>query len=367
MDLAKYRDRGLYDPSAPDAAEQRDLLEHLAARGVTIDQMLLAQSEDRLPFVLGDLLIRTGEPELTIEQVAARASMTTATVARLWRAAGLPEPEAGTRHFTEADASLLELMGFAISAFGEPAAVQLMRVMGSSMARVAEAGFAASIVNVRDGWITRAESLVAAADAAEMLGTMTQSAAQIFDVLFRRHIEATARRWSTNPSDDPATLDAAIGFVDLAGFTAVSRELDTGALGEAVNDLEELAIAAALALDGRVVKMIGDEIMFMARDARSACALALRLVDAIAAHPVLPAARAAVAAGPVIARDGDYFGPVVNLASRLVEQARAGELLVPLLTAAALDAEHVHVSSPISLSLKSFAEPVSAVSVTRRV
>jgi adenylate cyclase len=77
-----------------------------------------------------------------------------------------------------------------------------------------------------------------------------------------------------------------------------------------------------------VVKTIGDEVMFATGDAAAAAEIALGLVVAHALDPELPDLRAGLASGPTLAWEGDLFGPTVNLASRLVNLARPGTVLV---------------------------------------
>ena len=88
---------------------------------------------------------------------------------------------------------------------------------------------------------------------------------------------------------------------------------------------------------GRVVKLIGDSVMFVANDPVAAADIALALVDAFAAHDLLPPVRTGVATGDVLARDGDFSGAIVNLAARAVSIARPSTLLVDRETRDALD------------------------------
>jgi adenylate cyclase len=88
---------------------------------------------------------------------------------------------------------------------------------------------------------------------------------------------------------------------------------------------------------GRVVKLIGDSVMFVAGDPAVAADIALALVDAFASHEVLPPVRVGIATGEVLARDGDYSGAVVNLAARAVNVARPSSVLVDPETVKALD------------------------------
>ena len=83
------------------------------------------------------------------------------------------------------------------------------------------------------------------------------------------------------------------------------------------------------------MKLIGDEVLYTASDEACACAIALDLAGTFAEHPVVPTVRAGVAAGEVLLREGDVFGPVVNLAARAVKAAPAGEVVAPATVAAA--------------------------------
>ncbi len=367
MDLDDLERLGLYQPAAPDAPEQREMLEYLLRQGATVAEMCAAARENRLPFVLGDRLISPGRPELTLEQLSVRAGLPVATVSRCWSAAGFPAPIPGVALYAEADARVVELLAVAVEAFGEDATVQMARVIGSSLARIAEAGFSTSLVNVEGGYLPRAQTLVAAAQAAERLGLLAASSSVVFDVLFRHHIEAVLRRYDANPSEDPETVALAVGFADLVGFTSVSRQLSTAELFRAVTDLETIASAAATALGGRLVKLIGDQIMFVAPDASVGSDIALSVLSEVEKHPVLPPLRAGLAQGVVVPYQGDYFGPVVNLPARLVDAARAGELLVTDEVANALDADRYAASVVPAMSLKGFPDAIQAVAIRPKI
>ena len=118
-----------------------------------------------------------------------------------------------------------------------------------------------------------------------------------------------------------------MGFLDLVGYTALSQELDADELSELVDRFEALTRDTVAELGGRVVKTIGDEVMYVAEDTAQAATIALRLTERTGTDEVLPLARAGLACGTVLARDGDYYGPVVNLAHRLVELARPGSVV----------------------------------------
>ena len=117
----------------------------------------------------------------------------------------------------------------------------------------------------------------------------------------------------------------AVGFIDLVGFTPLSLRTSPARLLGLISQFEAKAFEVASGHNGRIVKHIGDEVMFVAVDANAGCAIAH---DITAAYSEDIEPRGGVAFGDVITRHGDYYGTVVNLASRLAELAVPGEVLV---------------------------------------
>jgi adenylate cyclase len=124
---------------------------------------------------------------------------------------------------------------------------------------------------------------------------------------------------------------------------------------------EHIAADSVTAIGGRVVKLIGDEVLFTAVDERSACMIALNLASTFADHPTVPQVRAGVAAGEVLLRDGDVFGPVVNLAARVVKLAGPGEVVAPTAVAAVAGISAKRLGQQ---QLKGFAEDVELCRLT---
>jgi adenylate cyclase len=116
----------------------------------------------------------------------------------------------------------------------------------------------------------------------------------------------------------------------------LSEELDIDDLLQLVERFSAIAHDTVVSAGGRIVKTIGDEVMYITDTASTAAAIALQLTEASRGDALLPQTRAGVACGAVLSRDGDYFGPVVNLASRLTEMARPGTVLVSADLAAVL-------------------------------
>ncbi|HEX3256101.1 MAG TPA: adenylate/guanylate cyclase domain-containing protein [Gaiellaceae bacterium] len=121
--------------------------------------------------------------------------------------------------------------------------------------------------------------------------------------------------------------EPAIAFMDLTGYTRLAEEQgDAEAATQAARFIAAVE-AAASETGGRLVKVLGDGVMLYFADADTAVRAALSVIRRVE-KAGLPAARGAVNAGPMVRRDGDYFGSVVNIAARAADYARPHELLV---------------------------------------
>jgi adenylate cyclase len=157
------------------------------------------------------------------------------------------------------------------------------------------------------------------------------SMARLLEYAWRRHLQAAWRRALLAFSRGElsgGTVEATVGFADLVGFTLLAQELSDQALAELVTRFEDLAFDIVSAEGGQVVKVIGDEVMFVVRDAGQAARVGLRLADAYADDELLSDVRVGLAYGSLLTIEGDYYGPVVNLASRIVKIAIPGTVLV---------------------------------------
>jgi adenylate cyclase len=185
------------------------------------------------------------------------------------------------------------------------------------------------------------------------------------DVLLRRHMELKSRpdflRGEEWEGVDAA--DRAVGFCDLVGYTALSEQISTPRLAAMLRDFETTASDLITAKGASVVKLIGDEVMFVASDAAAAADVALSLAETFDKGDRLPPVRCGIAAGRVILSEGDYHGLVVNLAARVVKLAPPGEVLAPL--AIAGDLGDVKIEDIGTQDLKGFRDPVDLVRIHR--
>ena len=149
----------------------------------------------------------------------------------------------------------------------------------------------------------------------------------MLEQVWRRHLQAAARRrlLRGDAEEGPGLV---VGFADLVGFTALAQQVSDEELAEVVDQFERLAYDVVVAGGGRVVKMIGDEVMFLVDDPVCAAEIALGLADASHDAAELSDVRVGMAIGPVIEREGDAFGVTVNLASRATSIAYPGTVVV---------------------------------------
>lgn len=152
-------------------------------------------------------------------------------------------------------------------------------------------------------------------------------------------------------------------FVDLAGYTALTEAHGDEGAADCAARFYELA-SAARAGDTRIVKRIGDAVMFVSGVPHSCTKTVLSLLAATQAEPDFPNVRAGIASGQAVERDNDYFGSVVNVAARIAAHARAGEVLCDAAVAEALDAHGRARVVPLGLvALKNVTQPVPVFSV----
>jgi adenylate cyclase len=127
-----------------------------------------------------------------------------------------------------------------------------------------------------------------------------------------------------------------VGFIDIAGYTSLSRRVGEDELAAVLERFEAAAAEIVARHRGRIIKSLGDEVLYVADDPHDAVGTALTMIEFAEADEVLPPLHAGVAFGPVLWRFGDVFGSTVNIASRLASIARSGTMLIDLNLAAEL-------------------------------
>jgi class 3 adenylate cyclase len=361
LETGELQALGLYDPADEHAALRLELLEYLVALGASTDDLLFFR--DRLPGLAATLGIRGG-PGKTLAQVARSSGLGSDEIRRLARAAGFPDPDPDTASFTEGFVDLVSAVGAASEVFGEDGFYQLVRVIGAAMARVADAVVSAFLVEVEPA--ARREDPVGLAvahanfDATALLPLMPGA----FDVLFRQHLLLSQR--TAMPNTDLVGVETqrlVVGFVDMVGSSDLAAHLSLSELGAVLRAFEDMTLDTVTRSGGRVVKLIGDEVLFTAPGAPEAGRIALEIAAACERHDLLPELRIGLAGGEVMLRDGDVFGPVVNLAARLVKTAQPGEVLATLAVA---DGSGLPRARRGAAQLKGIGEPTEVAALLRR-
>src|SRR6195952_934454 len=248
---------------------------------------------------------------------------------RLWRALGFADVSDDDPAFTDADVTALGRLSTLIdSGFVEPGAeASIARAMGQSLSRLADWQtdmLAALLLDPSSGTDSRAavEAGVVRA-AAQLLPLMRE----LQDYVWRRHLAANAGRLFLAAPGTVDRRELAVGFADLVGYTSRTRGMGGRELGTMVEDFEGLAADVIARHRGRVVKTVGDGVLFTCPEPVDAVEIALLLPEEWTAAD-RPPLRVGAAFGPVLTRLGDVYSPVVNLASRLTSVARPSTVLV---------------------------------------
>ncbi|HUV17805.1 MAG TPA: adenylate/guanylate cyclase domain-containing protein [Ilumatobacteraceae bacterium] len=329
---------------------------HLTELGAT-DEQLAGLENDDLIGLAGDLQLRAGL-DLDLAGVARAAGCEPERVRAIYEGMGLRvEDLAG---FGDGDIALISLILNDQSGIVDTVGAQLLRVGGNALSRLAEAAVAAYVQDLEhhdDG----ARDLVSEADRNSFASALVLVLGDALPTVFRHHMWTAVRRQRTAQTGvaSPEIVRLAIGFVDLVGFTTISRFAEPAELIATIDEFERHAFEIAHRLGGRIVKSIGDEVMIAGPDARTVATIALDLIGAVGADASV-APRAGVVAGDVLFRLGDYYGSVVNLASRLTAEAVPGEVLTDQPLAGG---DEFSVQPAGRRSLKGFDNPVTVWSI----
>lgn len=354
----KFAAAGLYDESASDATARLELLEYLVDQGCTIEEMVAANCRGRLFALSGDRIVIPGRDEFSLRDIAERTGADLDAITKIWRALGFVDPGPDEGVACEADLAAIATTVDLANVMGMPAALGICRVVAASLARISDAMASAVRGQIPDLALNVAGSEVATARAFGAVAQFVPRTGQALDALFRHHLENARMNWERTDSGDLAAAGGVrlgVGFADLSGFTGLTEGLSLPELSNLLTAFEEVANEIVREQHGRVVKYIGDAVMYVTPDAVAAVRVAQGLLSAARIRGMQ--ARAGVAAGVVLSLEGDYFGPVVNLAARLTAMAEADQVLVTAAVAAQLDGEVA--TDPLGArEVRGFAQPV---------
>ncbi|MEU4823353.1 adenylate/guanylate cyclase domain-containing protein [Actinomadura sp. NPDC023710] len=275
-----------------------------------------------------------GPLRYTRSEVEARAGVSDDFARRIWQALGFPVPPDDEVAFTDGDVAALQEIREVLSheLVDEDTVLQLVRAVGQTMGRLASW--------LGDVWLQRLSALPSDEPVTSDLVTAalvaTEELRPSFERLllhgWRRQLTAAGMRAAASTATaqaDPAAGVAllAVGFADVVSFTRLSRSLDGDALAGFVERFEWAVTHIVAECGGRVVKTLGDEVLFVAPAAGAAAEIGLRVAERFNEDPDFPKVRVGLAYGEVIQRLGDVFGTPVNMAARLTSTAYPGTVL----------------------------------------
>lgn len=290
-----------------------------------------------------------GVRRYTLREVADLAGLESTRVRQLWQALGFTvDSDPGAVMFTDGDLGALRNIAAILGsgAVDPSAEISAARSLGQSMSRLSEWQFALLSSHVVSQLSTAYGTASTPPEDEEIrefvddiLRRVANRAESLQGYMWRRHLVATTNRTAVRAQGegDAQTRPLVVGFADMVGYTQLTRRIDADELNVLLDHFEAAVSGVITRHAGWVIKTVGDEVMFASEDAVDAARIALELQEAFAAFEDTPALRIGLASGPALARFGDLFGSVVNIAARLTGAARPGSVLVDEQLAEALE------------------------------
>jgi adenylate cyclase len=280
-----------------------------------------------------------GRPNLTVDDIVADGKVSLDLARRLWRALGFPDAR-GARAFTAADSRAIQLLTSLVDdkQLDTDTAIKLTRAVGHTMARLADWQVATLSEYIEDLEQTGRGTGSRLDTGLEVLRAVEPSFEELLLYAWRRHLAAAVGRIEALGAEDSDlhTLVVTVGFADLVSFTQVANGIDGARLAGLVEDFESACADVVTAGGGRVIKTLGDSVLFIAGGPRQGVDIACDIVERIGGDSAMPDVHVGIATGSVVMRLGDVFGSPVNLASRLTGIARRNRVICDVVTAAAV-------------------------------
>ncbi|HEX5609951.1 MAG TPA: adenylate cyclase regulatory domain-containing protein [Solirubrobacterales bacterium] len=330
---------GLLDELEDEALQARlALLRRLTDEGVPLEELREAVAAGRLALLPVERALAGDGPRYSPREIADLVGGDLALLQRFSAALGVPYPDPDEKILTEAEVEASRrIMAFLDAGLPEEGLLQVARTIGMGTSRIAQANrelVVRTLVQPGDNERDLAERLALAAE--QMMPLVGPTLVHAFQM----HMVEQVRRDVIGAADLASgeiggTADLTVGFADLVEFTRLGEEIAAEELGQVAGRLEEMALAVAEP-PVRLVKTIGDAVMFVSSEADAMLEAVLSLIAAAEAEgEQFPWLRAGLASGAVLPQSGDFYGRPVNLASRITSVARPGSVVVD---AAAKDA-----------------------------
>ena len=277
------------------------------------------------------------DPDYTREELVAALKVLPEQADRIWNAFGFAQYETSEKIFSQADLDAFTLFIGPDSCLSPRSQIAAARAIGQMTTRLADWQAEQIAELAADPLFT-----VPLTDAIEALSHLQT-------LIWRRHLDLNLRRDIEQPSDEQ--VDTVVGLVDIVGYTSLSRRIALYELEELLESFEENVHEVVAAHGGKVIKTLGDAVMFTVPSPSAAAVIGVTL-QALADDDILPQIRVGLARGHVLSRLGDVFGEPVNIAARLCGSAYPGtvlvdEILVEDLTPEEAEAFRIRPISPL--------------------
>jgi len=315
-------------------ASRLALLERLASDRCDLDELRSAVTDGRLALLPLERML-SGRPRYTTVEVAERSGVPIDELERQWRSLGVAVPGRDEVVMSADDLAAADRIREVLDAgLDSDQLAELSRTIAVAMSQFA----AASRQVVGQTFVGEGGTEGEVSDRVKQgAGGLVPTVGPTLDYVYRLHLREQLRHAAFDEVSDggivaspPDAGALAVGFADLVDFTKLGEQLPPEELGRVTGRLEVIAREVSHG-PVRLVKLIGDAVMFASADTDALLEAAHELLERMAEgedEDELPLIRAGCAYGPVFTRGGDYYGRSVNLASRITETARPGSVLV---------------------------------------
>jgi adenylate cyclase len=271
-----------------------------------------------------------GPRTLRRREVARAVGISLLSARKLWRALGFPGVGDEVVAFTDADRDALERTVQMVrdGVLDEDTTIAMARALGQSTDRLVSWQMEALMEH-----LARQAATGARVHPVDVVDRLVDDFEKLLVYSWRRQMAAAVNRLSDSPESG---AELTVGFADLVSYTRLSQRLEQRELSVLVQRFEGLAADVVTTGGGRVVKTVGDEVLFTAEDPVAAAVIALSISERMAVDDVVPDVRIGISHGPVLRSLGDVYGPTVNLASRLTALAQPGTVITDPRTGQAL-------------------------------
>lgn len=313
----------------PEAAERTELLDYLHDElDVPIER--LRDGDPALLIAIPAERHVGGEPRHTPRECAEAAGIDLDLASRLRRAMGMPSVAPDERTLGDADMESLKLAAtFLHSGMSEEGVLAVTRVLGRGLGQAAAVMRQVAMSMALEPGLSEREL---AERFGAMAGMLTPQTVPIMEQTLKLHLRQmlsgeVARAAERRDGSIPGAREIGVAFADLVGFTRLGEEVPPEELGAVATRMEDLA-TDVICPPVRIVKTIGDAVMYVSEDAAALLEASIDLsLAADEQGDEFPQLRVGAAAGQAMNRAGDWFGRPVNLASRVTGIARPGSVV----------------------------------------